>query len=129
MKKLVSMLIVAAACAGNVAHAADRPVETAQATSAPVRIEVLSHCRNDDAVFTIRNHGESWPASARFVVLRTVDDRVIKMRQTKILAGDEADIVIRGVAKTGVEVALRIDATWAAFSDEPVSRVHCASQG
>lgn len=129
MKKSLISLGLAALCVAGPAFAGDGPVETAQATSAPVRIEVLTKCSNDDAVFTIRNHGDTWPGSARILVLRTVDDRIIKMRRTKISTGEEADIVIRGAAKTGVEVALKIDATWAAFSKDPVSRIRCSAQG
>lgn len=129
MRKRLAIAGVAALFAAGSASASDTPVETAQAMSAPVRIEIVTTCRNDDAVFVVRNHGESWPASARLLVLRTVDGRVIKIRRTKISSGEEADIVIRGAAKTGVEVALKIDAAWADFSEEPVSRIRCVAEG
>lgn len=122
----LTMLLVVGSDVRPAYAAADR---VAQATQSPIRIKVSSACIDGDAVFTVENEGRVWPASARFKVLRTVDQRVIKARRTRVKPGEAAEIIVPGAAKSGIEVGLRVESSWAEFSDDTVALIRCVDAG
>jgi len=122
MKLLPKALVAAFGLAASLAQ-----IGPAAASGAPFQVSIESACHNGAAVFSVANLGASLPGSMRFVVSRTVDDEVIRTQRNVLAANDAVNIVIPGVAETGVEVALSLDPAWATFRKDPVARIRCLS--
>lgn len=105
------------------------PTTQPQAAINDLHIEITSKCVAGDVIFTVSNLGDAWPDTARMQVVRTLDDRAVRRRETRVASGDFAEIVIPGVGRSGAELALRIESDWARFSKSALAPVRCETPG
>lgn len=100
-------------------------VSPSLANLSDLHIEITSECVAGNAVFEVHNLGAAWPGAAKLQVVRTRDDRTVRRRETTIAVGDRATFVIPGVARSGVELGVRISSEWARFSQNTLANLKC----
>lgn len=71
--------------------------ESARATSGFLKMEIMTHCRDGNAFFRVKNAGESWPKTSVFAIYYVGEKgrKLIAKRRMRLKDGQRASFKVK----------------------------------